>query len=88
MLLDMAKYDGLRTLLEQSGEHAVELSFPQVDVAVGGLPRSAYEHQAWWGNHAVNPQAKAWMSLGRRVEMISLPRVASRIWCNSVDAGS
>jgi len=70
----MGKYDGLRELLARAGDRSVELSFDQIAGTVGGLPRSAYDHQAWWGNHAGNSQAQGWMPSGRRVDSVSLTR--------------
>ena len=62
------KYGPLRTHLEQSGKDKVSMSFTQIEELVGQLPKSAYLHQAWWGNHEGNSQAKAWMGARYLVE--------------------
>ncbi len=57
-----AKYRPLAEHLQASGRETVSLTFDQIARMVGGLPKSAGLHRAWWGNHEGNSQAKAWMS--------------------------
>jgi hypothetical protein len=64
------KYAPLSEFLREDGRNRVEMSFSQIDAMVGGLPRSAREHQAWWANQVSGSQATAWMSAGFRVEMV------------------
>ena len=69
----MGKYDGLRELLFQAGDLPVTLAFARIAQAVGGLPPSAFEHPSWWANNGdTHSHARAWLSLGRRVESLSL----------------
>ncbi len=69
----MGKYDGLRELLVRAGDRPVTLPFARIAQVVGGLPPSAFEHPAWWANNGeTHSHARAWMSLGRRVEWLSL----------------
>jgi transcriptional regulator with XRE-family HTH domain len=56
-----AKYQPLQDFLRASGKETVSLTFDQVARMVGGLPKSAGVHRAWWGNHEGNSQAKGWM---------------------------
>ena len=52
------------------------MSFAQIDQLVatkGGLPRSAYEYQAWWSNERqprTHVQKQAWMAAGYRIESV------------------
>jgi transcriptional regulator with XRE-family HTH domain len=68
------KYAALRERLESSASEAVTMTFEQLEKLVGGLPPSAVNHRAWWGNHAGNLQAKAWLGAGYVAE----PEVARR----------
>lgn len=63
-----SRYDPLRAYLEQSGSEKVSMSFKQIEGLIGPLPKSAYLHQAWWGNHEGNVQAKGWMGARYLVE--------------------
>lgn len=62
------KYDPLRNYLENNGKESVSMTFGQIEDLVGRLPKSASLHQAWWGNHEGNTQAKAWMGARYLVE--------------------
>ena len=66
----MAKYDPLKAELARRGSPRITMTFAEIEALVGGLPRSAYDHQAWWANHLgpANVQARAWMGAGYRVE--------------------
>jgi transcriptional regulator with XRE-family HTH domain len=55
------KYSPLQKFLRESGRDTVSLTFDQIARMVGGLPKSACVHRAWWGNHEGNSQAKGWM---------------------------
>lgn len=70
----MGKYDVLRDLLRGRSGPSTELSFEDIDAVVGGLPRSAHNHRAWWGNEADgrHVQARAWLDAGWRVEEVDL----------------
>lgn len=62
------KYGALRSHLEQNGKDTVSMTFGEIESLVGKLPKSAYLHQAWWGNHEGNSQAKSWMGARYLVE--------------------
>lgn len=61
----MSKYDGLRDLLRGQTQ---ELRYSFTDLAAvvpGGLPPSAYRHEAWWSNHDhTHVQCRAWGDAG------------------------
>ena len=42
----------------------MSLSFGDIAQLVGGLPRSAHEHRAWWANTRSHPNAVAWLDAG------------------------
>lgn len=49
------------------------LSFGELKNILGfALPNSAWNHQAWWGNHEGNSQARGWMDAGFEVEAVNL----------------
>jgi hypothetical protein len=50
----------------------IELTFEEVSVLVGGLPASARDHLAWWGNEKTHVQSAAWLSAGYLVDWIDL----------------
>lgn len=68
-----SKYALLKEWLLAQGTERVEASFDKLGELVGGLPRSAFEYQAWWGNlTGPHPQSKAWRDAGYRVDMLDL----------------
>jgi putative restriction endonuclease len=75
----MAKYDPLREHLRLDGSRRITMTFEQIGRLVGGLPRSAYEHQAWWGNESDvrHVQKHAWHGAGYRVA--SFDQAAKRV---------
>ena len=71
----VAKYDPLFEHLCRAGDDAVTMTFTEIDRLVGGLPKSARTHPAWWANHGPDSrhvQADAWMKAGRDVEAVDL----------------
>ena len=86
----MAKYDPLFVRLCQGPDATAELSFDEVAKLVGGLPKNASEHRAWWGNEADgrHVQAHAWLNAGREVEAIDLQAEAVRFGRASWRRGS
>ena len=72
----MAKYDPLRKHRQNANASRITMSFAQIDQLVatgGGLPRSAYEYQAWWANERqprTHVQKQAWMAAGYRIEAV------------------
>ncbi len=67
----MGKYDPLRQRLAHS-RGRMELTFDEIDSLVGALPASARSYREWWANSRSNPQARAWLELGREVEHVNL----------------
>jgi hypothetical protein len=68
------KYDALRRNLKEAAPgEVVSLTFNEIDVLVGGLPPSA-QGRTWWANttNATRSQARAWLSIGRRVIEVRL----------------
>ncbi len=72
----MGKYDPLRAHLLALDKPRTSMSFEEVGFVVGGLPRSAFEHRAWWSNEAngSHVQARAWLEARHRVESVDLSR--------------
>ena len=70
----VAKYDPLFALLCMDPEAPVELPFDAIATLVGELPKSAFEHRAWWANEVGgrHVQANAWLNAGREVEAVDL----------------
>jgi len=65
-----SKYDRLGDRLRAVTGDVVVLRFDDIDETVGGLPASAYRHQAWWANERTGShvQARSWMDAGWRVD--------------------
>ena len=60
----MSKYAPLKSYLAGRGD-VVDLSFETVADLVGGLPRSAYEYEAWWSNHdSTHSHCRSWNEAG------------------------
>ena len=74
----MAKYDALQHWLERQDKERIRTTFEELDGVVGGLPRSARTHQAWWQGSAdgspVHVQKQAWHAAGYTVETLDLTR--------------
>lgn len=71
-----SKYDPLRQFLASCGKDKISLTFAQIQDLVGPLPKSASLHQAWWGNHEGNVQARSWMGARYMVEAMPSQRTA------------
>lgn len=70
----MSKYTPLNTFLAACPKTRLSLTFAEVENLLGApLPRSAYDHQAWWAN---NPEGhshcRAWISAGWRTENLNI----------------
>jgi hypothetical protein len=71
----VSKYEALREHLDRQHGDQITMSFDQVAAIVpGGLPASAYNHQAWWANEAYGShvEARAWLDAGFRTTSVSL----------------
>ena len=52
-----------------------ELSLDEITKIMGApLPKSAYDHRAWWANTESHSQALAWISAGWKVEGVDLDK--------------
>ncbi|MBX3143983.1 MAG: hypothetical protein KF813_09530 [Trueperaceae bacterium] len=52
-----------------------ELSFDEINTIISAeLPKSAYDHRAWWANTESHSQSLAWISAGWRVEGVDLDK--------------
>lgn len=69
----MAKYDPLRDRLRTAPDQ-IEWTFDDLANLVGGLPASARDHPAWWGNEQTHVQSAAWLSAGFKVESVDVLR--------------
>jgi len=67
----MGKYDPLRDSLRAAPDD-IEWTFDDVADLVGGLPASARDYPAWWGNEHTHVQSAAWLSAGYKVESVDL----------------
>ncbi len=67
----MAKYDPLRDRLRAALDE-IEWTFDDLADLVGGLPASARDHPAWWGNEHTHVQSAAWLSAGFKVESVDV----------------
>jgi transcriptional regulator with XRE-family HTH domain len=56
-----AKYAPLLDYLRNRDDSQVTMRYDEISRLVGGLPKSASLHRAWWGNHEGNSQAQGWM---------------------------
>jgi|SRR6185437_3366384 hypothetical protein len=70
----MSKYEPLPQFLGAKSGTMHRLSFSEIERVVGfKLPKSAYEHEAWWSNNATgHSHARAWMKFGWRTEAVDL----------------
>lgn len=70
----MSKYEPLPQFLASVGGAAHRMSFSEIERVLGfKLPKSAYEHEAWWSNNATgHSHARAWMKFGWRTESVDL----------------
>jgi transcriptional regulator with XRE-family HTH domain len=56
-----AKYAPLLEYLRKKDDSQVTMRYDEISKLVGGLPKSASLHRAWWSNHEGNSQAQGWM---------------------------
>ncbi len=69
----MSKYDPLKRHLAGSSRPIIEMTFDEIASLVGGLPRSAFEYQAWWENdEGRHVQAHAWLNAGYQTGSVDL----------------
>ena len=70
----MSKYEPLRQFLDSVGGREHRMSFNEIERILGfKLPKSAYEHEAWWSNNATgHSHARAWLKFGWRTGAVDL----------------
>jgi len=70
----MSKYEPLPQFLTSVGGAAHRMSFSEIERVLGfKLPKSAYQHEAWWSNNATgHSHARAWLACGWRTEAVDL----------------
>lgn len=70
----MAKYEPLGEHLKGLQQQEWRATFADVERLVQGkLPRSAYEHQAWWSNNAEgHSHARSWLGAGWKTEKVNM----------------
>ena len=61
----MSRYEALSKALESSNEDALEFTFEDLDLMVGGLPPSARKFPTWWANSSKpSHQSRHWLAAG------------------------
>jgi len=70
----VSKYEALPQFLALEDRAAQRMSFSEIEDILGfKLPKSAYEHEAWWSNNATgHSHARAWLKFGWRTEAVDL----------------
>lgn len=70
----MSKYEPLPQFLLSIGGRSHRMSFAEIERILGfKLPKSAYEHEAWWSNNATgHSHARVWLKFGWRTEAVDL----------------
>lgn len=70
----MSKYEPLPQFLASAHDSTLRLSFAEIERVLGfKLPKSAYEHEAWWSNNATgHSHARVWLEAGWRTENVDL----------------
>ena len=73
----MSKYAPIREFLAGKASEMVTWTFHELAAVVdGGLPRSAFVHDAWWRDASLNSthvqSVSGWLAAGYRVESVDL----------------
>jgi hypothetical protein len=70
----MSKYEPLSQFLASSKTTLRRLSFAEVESVLGfKLPKSAYQHQAWWANNPTgHSHSLAWIQAGWRTQDVDI----------------
>jgi hypothetical protein len=70
----MSKYEPLPQFLASVGGREHRMSFSEIERILGfKLPKSAYQHEAWWSNNATgHSHAQAWLKFGWRTGTVDL----------------
>src|SRR5688572_27160234 len=73
----MGKYEPLAQFLDSRNEDSWTATFTQIEGKLGfTLPKSAYEHRAWWSNQQGpgHSQKEAWQAAGWETRDLDLRR--------------
>jgi hypothetical protein len=63
-MVQREQYERLERHLRSVGRPRIEMTFTEVAKTIGEqLPRSAYQHSAWWGSDPKHTQA-VWLDAG------------------------
>lgn len=63
------KYVGLTTFLENCGQDRIELTIPEIDRMVGGLPKWVYNPGRHpWGNSTGSSLYSGWLNAGYKAK--------------------
>jgi hypothetical protein len=70
----LSKYEPLPQFLSNKAGSLHRMSFEQIERVLGfKLPKSAYEHEAWWSNNATgHSHSRVWLSAGWRTQDVDL----------------
>jgi hypothetical protein len=84
----MSRYEALSKALQSSDEDAIEFTFEDLDLLVGGLPPSARKFPTWWAN-STKPahQSRHWMAAGFKARP-EFARETIHFTRNAPDAGT
>lgn len=69
------KYDPLAQFLKGQSKEHLAMTFAEVERALHSkLPRSAFDHQAWWANDfgKSHVQSRAWLQAGYQTEQVDI----------------
>jgi hypothetical protein len=70
----MGKYEPLPQFLAHKAGATHRLSFDQIERVLGfKLPKSAYDHEAWWSNNPTgHSHSRSWIEAGWRTQDVDL----------------
>ena len=70
----MSKYEALPQFLGLAHGAVRRMSFGEIERVLGfKLPKSAYQHEAWWSNNETgHSHARVWLKFGWRTEAVDL----------------
>lgn len=70
----MGKYDPLGSFLRKGGHSLMPMTFAQIEQIIAAeLPKSAYEHRAWWSNNPFNnTMTDVWLEAGYQTENVDM----------------
>ena len=88
MSVTKSKYEPLGDYLGEKGEPEIPMTFEAIEEVIGAeLPRSAFDHRAWWSNNPSNSViTHAWLNAGYKSAEVDM---AGRklVFRKSVEAG-